>query len=468
MHEEDNQKSMPYCAATVGSMSKRDPLLGDLTTEQLVQVMKHPAQLRNLQVIEYLLRQLDACTSLDEYIDFQGLLVQATVKTHQDAGEIDQQERRSLQGKGIKGLTDWPLALDPATATPADWAIERIVASRVLRQIRAVGDTLAWRAFGYDRGSITVLASNQSPGRITNKTGLNSELRLVFEAWKERKCFALLHDLTSALRIGDVTEFGLDGSRHIFEVKSSPNAKTSRQRRRMQEAVDAIEGRGPLPKIDRSDPTFYLYRTAVPLRADFTELRTLIERASSIGDWSGRVGKGRVTGVLALLKLAEDPAHEVRLAQYRSHLGRALNKHLAGTVQHVKAVSTDYTARRADVAPFGIFPLPVETRAQLICDYLVLDTRMAIEAVAQCLEKHGLRVDVPLPMQNSQHAGNKSVIHIYGDKAHLTVHGHGLHNLLMEFVNLDCFAAATAEMFNMDPTGARPLLMFAGERRVWR
>jgi hypothetical protein len=449
-------------------MTKRDPLLGDLSSEQLVDVMKHPAQFRNLQVVEYLLTQLDACSSLDEYFDFQGLLIEATLKVHRDAGEIDQQERRSLQGKGIKGLTDWPLAFDPATATPADWAIERIVAGRVLRQIRAVGDTLAWRAFGYDRGSITVLASNQSPGRITNKTGLNSELQLVFEAWKERKCFALLHDLTSVLRIGDVTEFALDGSRQIFEVKSSANAKTARQRRRMHEAIDAIEGRGPLPKIDRADPTFYLYRSAVPLRADFGELRKLIDRAACNGDWSGRVGPGRVAGVLNLLKLAEDSAHDVRLAEYHSNFGRAVAKHLHGTTQHVEAVSTDYTARRADLAPFGIFPLPVATRAQLICDYLVLNTRVAVEAVAQRLEKQGLRVDVPLPLRNSQHTGSKSVIHIYGDKARLTLHGHGLHSLLVEFVNLDCFAAATADIIAMSPTGARPLLMFAAERQVWR
>jgi hypothetical protein len=449
-------------------MSKRDPFIGDLSPEQMIRVMRHPALARNLRIVTYLLTKLDACKVLDDYMDFQGELLQATLKAHADAGEIDRQESRSLVGKGIKGLTDWPLALDPANATPAEWEIERLVANRVLRQIRAVGDALAWRVYGYDRGAITVLASNQSPGRIVDKTGLHSELGVVLEAWQKRKCFALLHDLTSVLRIGDVTEFGLDGTRQILEVKSSTNAKTGRQRRRMQEAVDAINGRAPLPKIEPTHPTFYLFRSSVPLRTNLPELRKLMERADIKGEWTGRVGKGRVAGVINLIKTADDPDHELRFAEFQLHLARAMRRHMPDSIQHLRVASPDHTARRADTAPFGIFPLPVATRAQLICDYVVFDARLAVEQLAVALERQGLQVEVPLPQRSSQHSAWKAVLHIFGNGTRLTLHGAGLHNLLLEFTDLDCYAAATAEMISSSDIRQRPLLMFAGERHVWR
>lgn len=449
-------------------MSKRDPFIGELTPEQMTLVMRHRAQARNLKIVEYLLSKLDACKVLDDFVDFQGELLQATLKAHADAGYIDQQERRSLTGKGMKEPSDWPLALDPATATPADWEIERLVANRVIRQIQAVGDTLAWRAYGYDRGAITVLASNQPPGRIVNKVGLHNELGLVLEAWEKRKCFALLHDLTSTLRIADVTEFGLDGTRQIWEVKSSPNAKTGPQRRRMQAAIEAIEGRGSLPKIEPSHPTFYLFRSSVPLRTDLPELRKLIERADTSGDWSGRVGRGRVAGIVNLIKFAEDPHYEQRFAQFQSHLLRAMGRHMAGSTHHLKVASPDHTARRADTAPFGVFPLPVATRAQLICDYVVFDTRLAIESLAEALGRQGLDIEVPLAARNGVHSALKSVIHMHANGRRLTLHAAGLHNLLLEFTSLDCYAAATAEMLTSDESRNRPLLMFAGERHVWR
>lgn len=431
-HSVDNHKTCVQASSKMVDVSKRDPFIGELTPAQMTLVMGHRAQARNLKIVEYLLTKLDACKVLDDFVDFQGELLQATLKAHADAGYVDQQERRSLAGKGMKEPGDWPLTLDPANATPADWEIERLVANRVIRQIQSVGDALAWRAYGYDRGAITVLASNQSPGRIVNKAGLNNELGLVLEAWEKRKCFALLHDLTSALRIADVTEFGLDGTRQIWEVKSSPNAKTAPQRRRMQEAIDAIEGRGPLPKIESSHPTFYLFRSSVPLRTDLADLRKLIERADQRGDWSGRVGRGRVVGVIDLLKWGQVPQLEARFTEFQGHLSRAMDRHMPGSLRRIKVGSADHTARRADTAPFGIYPLPALTRAQLICDYTVFDARLAIEPLAETLEKHGLEVEVPLPARGSHHSALKAMIHMHANGHRLTLHGAGLHNLLLE------------------------------------
>lgn len=84
---------------------------------------------------------------------------------------------------------------------------------RVGRQLRSVGDALAWRASGFDRSYITALSQNAPPGPMAGKAGLNARLVAVEARWNDHGRFALLHDLTSCLRIGDLTDFFPNGRR---------------------------------------------------------------------------------------------------------------------------------------------------------------------------------------------------------------------------------------------------------------
>ena len=65
--------------------------------------------------------------------------------------------------------------------------------------------------FGYDRRAIIALSRNDSPGLSYNKLGLNAELTAIEELWKSDGHFALHHDSTNSLRIGDLTEFTAGG-----------------------------------------------------------------------------------------------------------------------------------------------------------------------------------------------------------------------------------------------------------------
>ena len=90
------------------------------------------------------------------------------------------------------------------------------------------------------------VSSNASPGPMAGKSGLPHELGAAVEL-RNRGNFGLLHDLTNCLRIGDITEFKQDGSKLLYEIKSSPTAKTGPQRRRMEAAVQAVMTGGDLP-----------------------------------------------------------------------------------------------------------------------------------------------------------------------------------------------------------------------------
>ena len=123
---------------------------------------------------------------------------------------------------------------------------------------RCVGDALAWRVFGFERRNIIALCQNDPPGVWAGKTGAAAELDAIEQAYRQNGQFAILHDLTNCLRIGDVTIFRNDGSRETIEVRSNPQRSKSVQQRRIQAANDALQNAAPLPGKDRRARLFDL------------------------------------------------------------------------------------------------------------------------------------------------------------------------------------------------------------------
>jgi hypothetical protein len=136
------------------------------------------------------------------------------------------------------------------------------------------------RVFGFERGNILALCQNAPPGVTAGKQGLAAEVARVDRADLEDGRFAILHDLTNCLRIGDVTVFGNDGSFETVEVKSDPGRRSPAQLRRIKAARDAIRNGGPLPG---TDPMQRLHDLDIPFKTHLDLLRTGTERAARGG-----------------------------------------------------------------------------------------------------------------------------------------------------------------------------------------
>ena len=63
------------------------------------------------------------------------------------------QERRAAAGKPVEA----------GSGATGSWALESLVCDRVARQVRLVGDALAWRLFNFDRRVVMALSRND-PG----------------------------------------------------------------------------------------------------------------------------------------------------------------------------------------------------------------------------------------------------------------------------------------------------------------
>ena len=211
----------------------------------MTRVMQHPAQRATARLVAALIQELRACRTSVDYDEFQRRLFQVLHSREEHKGQCRRCARRLQRGRRLPDpLPQLPPGADPGD--PETWRIEDLVYDRICHQLRSVGDGLAWRASGYDRRYVIALSSNAATGTMAGNSGLPRELGAA-AGMRAAGSFGLLHDLTNCLRIGDITEFRPDGSKLLYEIKSSPGAKTGPQRRRMEAAVEAVMTGGELP-----------------------------------------------------------------------------------------------------------------------------------------------------------------------------------------------------------------------------
>ena len=439
--------------------------LAQLSPADTTRVMQHPAQEQNVPVVAALIRELRSCRTLVDYDELQRRLFQALHGREEHKSQARRCAHRLARGKSLPT----PLPQLPPSANPNDpdtWRIEDLVFDRVCRQLRAVGDGIAWRASGYDRRYVIAVSSNASPGPMAGKSGLPHELGAAVEL-RNRGGFGLLHDLTNCLRIGDITEFKPDGSKLLYEIKSSPSAKTGPQRRRMEAAVQAVMTGGELPGRPGQ-------RIVVPPTRCRTHIRTFvagINAAMTHGIAGVNISNSRALTAISFPTMARTRASDTLAqiatdftAQRQAALSRA---GIASMLHHVRVAST---TRNHDfvpsVIPFALFPLPPLQAALLICDYICFDVTIAPERVTRKLASYGITSTVPLPAADSELVAADTVLTLSKGSRELRLHPGALYELLIETLNLDTWAQANAEVLDDPSCPPHPVLALS-TTRVW-
>lgn len=235
--------------ANVGGVGDTGRVKLDDYLDSFQQVLDHPRHRAAQETLVALIRQLRACTDVDEGYEFQQALLAQVLAVEEDHHAFNRAVKRMANGKSPQiGAPEPQSGLDPSLSST--WQLELDICERVARQLRCVGDALAWRVFGFERQYITALARNQSPGMMAGKLGLAAERARVEQARREDGQFALMHDLTNCLRIGDITAFTDEGPVQI-EVKTNAKRHNSVQNRRIKAVRRALGRTGPLPGDDR-------------------------------------------------------------------------------------------------------------------------------------------------------------------------------------------------------------------------
>ena len=423
--------------------------LGQLSPADMTRVMQHPVQEQNVPVVAALIRELRACRTLAAYDELQRRLFQVLHSSEERKSQARRCAHRLARGKSLPA----PLPQLPPSANPEDpdtWKIEDLVFDRVCRQLRAVGDGIAWRASEYDRRYVIAVSSNASPGPMAGKSGLPHELGAAVEL-RNRGSFGLLHDLTNCLRVGDITEFKPDGSKLLYEIKSSPTAKTGPQRRRMEAAVQAPMTGGELPGRPGQ-------RIVVPPVRCRTHIRTFvagINTAMTHGIAGVNISNSRALTAISFPTMARTRASDTPAqvtTDFNAQRQAALNRAgIDSMLHHVRVASTTRNHNFVpSVIPFALFPLPPLQAALLICDYICFDLTIAPERITHKLASHGITPTVALPLANSELVATDTVLTLSKGSRELQLHPRALYELLIETLDLDTWAQANAEVLD-DP-----------------
>jgi len=242
-------------------------------------VFAHPRREAAQKALPDLILQLRAAANVKDGYELQQELIGHVRETEEAHNAFSKAVKRIQDGKSPQpGAPEPQSGRDPSLLET--WQFERGVCERLARQYRCVGDALAWRVFGFERRTIITLCQNASPGVWAGKAGVPAELDAVELAYRQDDQFAILHDMTNCLRIGDVTVFRNDGSRETIEVKSNPQRSKSAQQRRIYAANDALANAAPLPGKDRRAR---LVDLDVPFRTHLDLLALGTERAAREG-----------------------------------------------------------------------------------------------------------------------------------------------------------------------------------------
>jgi hypothetical protein len=329
-------------------------------------IFNHPRHQAAQESLAQLIEQLRAARNIEDGYALQQALLDRRLEADKSFSASSQAAKRVRAGKAPQaGAPDPPAGMDPRL--PETWELERIVSERLGRQYRCIGDALAWRVFGFQRKEIIARSQNAPPGPMAGKEGLPAELAALEQARADGK-FAILHDLTNCLRIGDVTVFSDDDPPETIEVKSDPNRRSPVQNRRIKAAAAAVRDNGPLPGQERRTRLFDL---DVQFKTHLDVLSLGTERAARDGIFTAKVQDGRALLVTDIYGCnAQGWTEDEYAAKVESKRNAVLRRAgISGDPQWlVTATSLDLVSRDPLRVPFAAYPLHPVACARIIGD----------------------------------------------------------------------------------------------------
>jgi hypothetical protein len=351
-------------------------------------MLNHPRHQAAQQSLVELIEQLRAARNIEDGYALQQALLERRLEADESYLMYRRAAIRVRAGKPLQaGVPEPQSGMDPSV--PETWDLERELSERLGRQYRCIGDALAWRVFGFQRKQIIALSQSDPPGPMANKRGLPAELEALEQARADGK-FAILHDLTNCLRIGDVTVFDNDGTHKTIEVKTDPNRRSPAQERKIKTAAAAVRDNAPLPG---QDPKTRLYDLDLPFKTHLDVLRLGTERAARDGIFTSRIPGGRMLLVTDMYGCqAQGWTDEQFGARVESKRNSALRRAGIGTDPEwlITATSLDLVSRDPNRVPFAAYPLHPVACARIIGDLAAFFVATNGQTLAEMVRNAGI------------------------------------------------------------------------------
>ncbi|HTJ66715.1 MAG TPA: hypothetical protein VL551_04235 [Actinospica sp.] len=315
---------------------------------------------------------------------------------------------------------------------------------------------------------------------MADKLGLQREIEAADEAYRDGR-FALLHDLTNCLRIGDITYFNEDGPlTRELKTNEMKEERNTPQTRRVKAARRAIGGRAPLPG---DNPCERLYDLRIPFKAHLGVLADGLDRAVTQGIFTACVPGDRTLLVMDLGGVqakgwSVDDFHE-RLRRKMAAVRRRAHFSV-GDEWIINATSLDSVSRDPLRVPFAAYPFHPALCTRLIGDIASFVVETPGPALAQSLRDAGLHAAWTRPGTTADLKPGEVVMKI--TSVNRVPHGRGimettrtlemrrseLERYLMEFIEQATWIEGMKSLIAEPRAPGRPWPHYRDEHRVWR
>jgi len=394
------------------------------------------------------------------YYKFQERLFGEIYKAQEYQAEVSRNMKRLAKGSSVP---------NPPVET---WEVEQVVIDRVVRQLRAVGDALAWHVFNFDRRAIIALANNDQSGPMVGKVGLEYEKTKLAEIWTREGVFALMHDLTNCIRIGDVTKFGKDQTT-VIEVKKNLKTGSSAQMARLRAVFASLMHGAPMPA---GEETTALEKVLTQFKSHLGKsLGGAIAAADVAGSASIVIGSQWVVNCASVSGLLTEGVSLLPEEVAKPKAAAFVRANMSHSMHHLQVPrSVDQAGRAAWIAPFTVFPFSPEICARLTCDYLTYDAVIAYERLESAFQAEGFRVQCCLPPTHTLPPGapEDTVMLARRKDRGIFLRQPTVIHILIELVDPRRFAVGVAELLAKvavaSGEGPSGIFTFSNERAVWR
>jgi len=444
----------------------RNMLMDRAAGNQIDLILTHARHQQALNTMIELIRDLRGCRSASDLYHFQRRLSELVLEVEQRRAEISRVRKR-LGRRGGTLPADAPelgTGLDPANLD--SWVLEAEVFERIWRQLKSIGDALAWRAFGYDRRVIVALSRGDAAGPMYGKEGLSKELEVIETTWRERGEFVLHHDLTSALRLGDLSIFQKDGSVHLQEVKTNQRHRIKKQDQLLFDTSTVLADGGTLP-------SGFTPVSTVPYRTNLKALREVLSLAHQrTGIQGAVVSPGRAVVAASQYTAADHYTGETFGDRFNAELARCRRKIGIKSDDHsLTFTSLDQVARSPARPPWAIYPVAPEVAASLTADAIFFFVCVSPDTILTALSRTGVEAEWLQRLDGTEDWAQPllRVAARDGNQLRFTsLNPEAIACLMLELVDLTTWSKQVASTLAGDmASGVRPWPYFTDEYKSW-
>jgi len=255
------------------------------------------------------------------------------------------------------------------------------IAKHLILILKQIADSIVWRALGYDRVLIQLLAEHHSTGYLDDT--VFSDFATAQQIVEQEGAIVIINDLTTILRHGDLTVIGKN-QMSVLEIKygkaSANNCRAIRQRKNLNELINFLN-KGVRIVENRRD---FIFMVDVPPKTYESIAAEVINQARQHGYYHAMVSDCLAIEAIWL----------------KNQKGEYPQKRPFNGVEHImRSHNLDVFKPKSRIAPYGIYRFDNQSCFDLISGNILLATTLNFDNLQKRYKLFGLSLELPQPSQ---------------------------------------------------------------------